>query len=102
MDALVSMHCNILLHNHIHLLCKMPFYKILHFKAFDDHTQKLKSFQYHVYPCISALELDVFQTLQVQPWTVRFFVTLYTELIATAEKQFTFTIPYNSPQPSLR
>lgn len=80
----------------------MPFYKIFHFKAFEDHTQKLKSFQCHVYPCISALELDVFQTLQVQLWTVSFFVTLYTELIATAEKLFTFAIPYNSSQPSLR
>lgn len=48
----------------------MPFYEIFHFNAFDDHTQKLKSFQYHVYPCISALGLDVLQTLQVLLWTV--------------------------------
>lgn len=57
----------------------MPFYKIFYFNVFDDHTQKLKSFQYQVYPCISALELDVLQTLQVQLWTVHFLVTLCTQ-----------------------
>lgn len=39
-----------------------------YFNAFDDHTQKLKSFQYRVYLCISALELDVLQSRQVKLW----------------------------------
>lgn len=91
------MHRNIVLHSHIHLLCKTPFYKIVICNAFDDYSKELKSFHDHIYPGISVLELDILPTLQVLLWTVHFFVTLYRVFTATAEKWFTVYF-YNSSE----
>lgn len=93
----VYMHCNTVLYSHMHLLCKVPFYKIFLFNAFDDHTQKLKNFHCCVYPHISVLELDVCPT-QVRLWTVH-SVSHPTQCSPLQQKNgslFTFTIPQNS------